>query len=253
MLLKLNSKGHDVEVLQTLLNEAKSQPHLTADGDFGPNTLAAVKYFQARHKGPDKKKLLVDGEVGYKTWWSLHKATGKPLPKPPKPWKPDVGGSVGHKICQIALHEADRGVVEHGGDNRGKDVYKYQSSTGLGGTGWPWCAAFVTWVYETAGLVLCNAAGFASVWFMEQWARKTGRWKPRVYGYVAPAGSIVIFTFSHTGIVISGGSGSDSTCEGNTSSGTAGSQSNGGGVYRRTRSHSIIKGYVVMKEILKKK
>jgi peptidoglycan hydrolase-like protein with peptidoglycan-binding domain len=249
MLLKKGSKGPKVVELQNMLNAAGSQPRLVADGDFGNNTLKSVKYFQARHKDQNGSPLTVDGEVGDRTWGALVKANGGTPPPPPKP---EQGGSVGQRICRIALGEASKGVVEVGGDNRGKDVYKYQSSTGLGGTGWPWCAAFVTWCYEQAGLVLNTSAGFASVYLMEQWARKTGRWKPRVSGYVAPAGSILIFTFSHTGIVISGGKSSDATCEGNTSSGNAGSQRNGGGVYRRTRSHSIIKGYVVMKEILKK-
>jgi len=127
----------------------------------------------------------------------------------------------------------------------------YQRATGLGGTGWPWCAAFVTWCYESAGLTLNNAAGFASVALMESWARRTGRWHGRVRGYTPPAGSIVIFTFSHTGIIVSGGDTSDITVEGNTSAGNRGSQRNGDGVYQRTRAHSIIKGYVVLDEILR--
>jgi hypothetical protein len=67
---------------------------------------------------------------------------------------------------------------------------------------------------------------------------------------VPPAGAIVIFNFSHTGIVVSGGRSSDITVEGNTSSGNRGSQRDGDGVFQRTRSHSIIKGYVVLPEIL---
>lgn len=37
------------------------------------------------------------------------------------------------------------------GSNRGARVQSYQSSTTLGGTGWPWCAAFISWVWQEAG------------------------------------------------------------------------------------------------------
>jgi hypothetical protein len=155
---------------------------------------------------------------------------------------------VGQRIVRIATHEAERGVCEHG-YNTGADVRMYQHATGLAGTGWPWCAAFVTWVYEKAGLVLSTSAGFASVWLMEQWARNTGRWHARAGSYRPPPGAIIIYTFSHTGIVVAGHAGYDNTVEGNTSSGNSGSQSNGDGVYKRVRSHSLIKGYVVMNQI----
>lgn len=45
--LKLNSSGHEVVVLQTLLiNTGKS---LSIDGDFGSKTLHQVKLFQNEH------------------------------------------------------------------------------------------------------------------------------------------------------------------------------------------------------------
>jgi peptidoglycan hydrolase-like protein with peptidoglycan-binding domain len=246
MLLKQGSKGSLVEEVQRLLNAAGAVPRLDEDGDYGPRTAGAVMAFQRTHRDDRNRALDVDGEVGDRTWWALHHASGAVQPPP----LPDKGGSLGQRVARIALGEAARGVVEVGGDNRGTDVFMYQSATGLSGTGWPWCAAFVTWCYENAGLVLRNAAGFASVALMETWARNTRRWKPRVAGYVAPVGSIVVFKFSHTGIVISGEQGHDVTVEGNTCAGFRGSQRNGGGVYQRTRRHSIIKGYVVMDEIV---
>lgn len=248
MLLKYGSTGQSVIDLQNMLNQVGAQPRLTVDGDFGQNTLDAVKYFQARHTDITGKPLLVDGEVGNKTWETLQKASGGSGKAPPPP-KPEVGGAIGKQIVRIALGEAQKGVREHG-KNTGKDVRKYQDSTGLGGTGWAWCAAFVTWCYETAGLVLRSAWGFAGVADLESWGRKTGKWKPRVAGYTPPAGAIVIFKFSHTGIVVSGGTKADITVEGNTSSGNQGSQRDGDGVFQRTRSHSIIKGYVILPEIL---
>jgi peptidoglycan hydrolase-like protein with peptidoglycan-binding domain len=50
--------GFYVRTLQAAL-------HVSVDGEFGPETLAAVKHFQAEHG------LEVDGEVGPKTWAAL--------------------------------------------------------------------------------------------------------------------------------------------------------------------------------------
>jgi hypothetical protein len=46
---------------------------------------------------------------------------------------------------QIGTSEAPRG------SNRGARVQAYQASTTLPGTGWPWCAAFICWVWQEAG------------------------------------------------------------------------------------------------------
>ena len=58
-LLKIGDRSEDVKVLQQALG-------LTADGDFGPVTKAAVVAFQK------KKKLYADGIVGRQTWAALN-------------------------------------------------------------------------------------------------------------------------------------------------------------------------------------
>jgi len=59
MLLKMNSRGKDVRLLQELLN-------IQVDGIFGAITLSAVKEFQIANN------LVPDGIVGDKTWEALN-------------------------------------------------------------------------------------------------------------------------------------------------------------------------------------
>ncbi len=71
--------GPAVVTLQTRLNVWGAK--LTVDGDFGADTLAAVKAFQTAHK------LTVDGVVGPQTWTALNAnpPTGpEPYPAPTK-------------------------------------------------------------------------------------------------------------------------------------------------------------------------
>ena len=62
MLLKLGSKGKDVEYIQYYLG-------LKVDGDFGPKTESAIKDFQKQHG------LKVDGVVGSNTWNLMKQAS----------------------------------------------------------------------------------------------------------------------------------------------------------------------------------
>ncbi len=112
----------------------------------------------------------------------------------------------------------------------------------------PWCAAFVIDVLHRCGNTLLRAVSqpFYTP-SMESWARRARRW---VAVDRAKPGDVVIFGMgknhaAHTGflerrydaqhvVVI----------EGNTSSSNAGSQNNGGGVYRRVRHHRLIRGCI---------
>lgn len=160
--------------------------------------------------------------------------------------------TVGHDIRDTAWKEAQAHVREEPPfSNTGPRILTYQRSTGLGGTRWAWCAAFDTWCNEENGIYLNNDAGFASVWFLEQWARQQGFWQPERPGYQPPPGACVIFTFSHTGIVNKKTGAALHTIEGNTSGqGLTGSQSDGGGVFARIRPFHEVKGYVVLPGIL---
>ena len=117
----------------------------------------------------------------------------------------------------------------------------------------PWCAIFVSWCFNEAGLVTKIAAqskkGFASCDAGLKWFAKKNKVIP--IGQ-AQAGDIVFFQFDkdaepdHVGIVKWNNTALKylQVIEGNTSSGSVGSQSNGDGVYLRKRSYSLIMGVV---------
>jgi peptidoglycan hydrolase-like protein with peptidoglycan-binding domain len=109
-----------------------------------------------------------------------------------------------------------------------------------------WCDMWISWVGVNAGAR--NIIGRAA-WTPAHaaWFRSQGRW-----GRTPRRGAIVFFDWpydnvhriQHVGIVESVRSdGRIVTIEGNTSSGVRGSQSNGGGVFRRVRSQSLVVGY----------
>lgn len=114
---------------------------------------------------------------------------------------------------------------------------KYGAWYGLDGN--PWCMMFVQWCFTQAGRPLPHRT--ASCSDMLSWYRKyqpervTDEPKPR---------DIIIYNFGHTGIVESVAASTITAIEGNTSPGEAGSQSNGGGVFRRKRSRALVTAYI---------
>ena len=68
--LRLGAKGEAVrEMQQRLLQAGEVLPRWGADGDFGCETLAAVRSFQRKHQ------LVVDGICGKCTWSKLEEVT----------------------------------------------------------------------------------------------------------------------------------------------------------------------------------
>jgi hypothetical protein len=101
--------------------------------------------------------------------------------------------------------------------------------------GQPWCATYVVAMFRRAGIKLPSES--ASTYYMRMGFRLRFR-----YTSTPQRGDVVFYNFSHVGILESFTATTVTCIEGNTSSG-AGSQSNGGGVFRRTRSRSLVLGY----------
>ena len=106
---------------------------------------------------------------------------------------------------------------------------------------------FVSWVYNKAGLSKTVAAstskGFASCDAGLKWFAKKDKLVP--IGQAQP-GDIAFFQFDtdaqpdHVGIVVKNRGKFLYCIEGNTSPNSKGSQSNGGGVYRKKRPYSLV-------------
>lgn len=112
----------------------------------------------------------------------------------------------------------------------------------VSGSAYPWCMAFVQWVFAQAGVPLPIKT--ASCGALMNAAKKAGQWSEKGYR----PGDVVIYDFpggaatDHTGIIEKVTLTGVVAIEGNTSE--AGSQSNGGMVCRKTRPYSLIVGAV---------
>lgn len=134
--------------------------------------------------------------------------------------------------CRI-VYLSQVGVREATGHNDGPEVEKYLKATGLG-KGYSWCASFVRWTFDQAG-VPTNITAYSPtahnsisiIWFQDKQVDE-----------VAPADVFTLWylaknRIAHTGFIDSdGGNGMVETVEGNTN---GGGSRDGDGVYKRKR------------------
>lgn len=141
------------------------------------------------------------------------------------------------KVLDIARSEI--GTKESPPDS---NVCKYSKWYPMAGS--PWCAMFVSWVLDKAGV---DGYKHAYTPAGAEMFRSRNRW---LTTGVEP-GDIAYFDFpdslhriQHVGFVETvNPDGTYSCIEGNTSAGSGGSQDNGGGVFRRVRTRSLIAGF----------
>lgn len=135
----------------------------------------------------------------------------------------------------IAQARSEIGYTESpAGSNRTKFAAEAGHANGQ-----PWCATFCVAMARRCGGQVGNESAYT----------------PSLYGSMThvsdPAvGDFAFFDFpdsthriQHVGIVVSATASTVTCVEGNTSAGSGGSQSNGGGVYERTRSRSVVVGF----------
>ena len=93
--------------------------------------------------------------------------------------------------------------------NKGSSIAKYQAATSLGGQGWPWCAGFVDWCVQKFAVQgntnINQVPRTASAFGLITWGNDNHFevFNPPVdsTGLKAQPGDIVVYEFSHTGIV----------------------------------------------------
>lgn len=173
-----------------------------------------------------------------------------------------MGVDLTQKLVDIAAAEV--GTREEGGNNRGKRIETYMQSTWLPVGPWAWCAAFTGWVLREwlklpdvrTALKLTtvdekyvmnkwrcrDAAAFG--WL--KWAKERGLY---VTDEKEPAkkGDIVVFDFSHIGIVAEDqlpGKDYIETIEGNTNGKGERDSVTGDGVWRKQRKVNLVQAYI---------
>lgn len=119
--------------------------------------------------------------------------------------------------------------------------YAQKHGAYFGTTGVPYCAMFASWVLDRVGMTPPGGP-FAYCPYGIQGGQREGR---RVGVSSGQPGDLIFFDWNadgvadHVGLIEKRINGGYQTIEGNTSRGAAGSQSNGGGVYRRARGSGV--------------
>jgi hypothetical protein len=190
--------------------------------------------------------LEVDGVAGPATWQAIADKLA-PLPKELPRVSVAKTGSLAKKLVEFAREEV--GVEEVDGTNCGPRVNAYKAATTLDpNASWPWCAAFICWLFREAmknSKHSFSRPTTASAWGFEDWARGENdsiKLQKPINNDIK-SGDIVVFTFSHIGLAISGidSSGYIQTIEGNTDG--IGSRE-GGAVLQKKRHISQIRSRI---------
>jgi lysozyme family protein len=165
--VRMDARGPEVTGIQLRL-AALGISTGGADGDFGGQTEAAVRLFQARAVDETNTPLEIDGIVGQKTWAALFGIATPQIATSAPP-----AGSLSAQALQTAATQV--GVREVPlGSNRGPRVDQYLEAVEPGLRAAPWCMAFVYWCFgrAAANLNLANpvprTAGVKRSWQMAQ-------------------------------------------------------------------------------------
>lgn len=204
-LLKVGARGPEVKELQRLLiNTGYSVGSYGADGVFGEGTESAVKKFQAANG------LSKDGIVGPATWGALYGTGGTT----------HVSGGPGVlKFVRVAeAQEFHERIVTP--DGEGDNMTPYGEWYGMNGVSW--CAIFVSWCANQAGILGSVVPRYHYCENGVNWYRSVGRYRTRQSGYIPKEGDVIFFydasksdPFYHTGIVTGYENGEVITTEGN--------------------------------------
>lgn len=259
--------GEEVRALQAATNRRLRSRGLAAlaveeDGEAGPLTLAAVRKaaWALGARLETCEKIIEDGAIPVGVQRML-RSPGRRTDeqrirgrlrvsrmRAERERRAKASGSA--RVRTVNAFVAKAGVRESpAGSNGGGIITVMQTFWGFGRV--PWCGIACGYHATKFGGVAGLRSDVAAVLAIEKHARAGrepyGRWQANPEG--ALQGSLVVIGGSgtHVGMLIEAlGNGSARTIEGNTSFGTAGSQSNGGCVAIRIRSAAEITGVATM-------
>jgi hypothetical protein len=219
-----------------LIGQRKQIWHLMQD-DPGGN--------DANHRQTRYDNLSIATKYGsaYEEWNAGHDQYGKA----PSPVRRQV--AIDHLADRVGYTESP---ADSNSDNRSDGISTSQRHTADGGT-WldnqPWCGCWCYYAAESAGLLGIDSH-MASVAQIEDYAKagqKCYRGWTTDRSRVQPGDLAIIGGYGVHVETVRGFNGANTkTYGGNTSSGSSGSQSNGGGAYARERTPSEVRGYALM-------
>lgn len=252
--LKAGAHGIDVRHLQSALNarsRARGLPTIKVDGQYGPSTDKAVARV-ARALGASESTIRVPGATIGEQRIIRWPATRNPAQRARARSRAKVAALARTTGPHAALRwaRAQIGTTEKTGRNDGPKILDWQRWVAQGATfldGAPYCGIGCANACIRHSSATANArVRWASVGFIEDDARAASNgftgWSsdPRT---ARPGDLVVLFGRGvHVELVEKRVPGGVQTIGFNTSPGTAGSQSNGGGVYRRVRPDAVVHG-----------
>lgn len=254
----------DVQTVQRLLNNYVGRlgiRRLAVDGRVGPLTIGAIERFQRQVVGFARPDGRVD--PGGRTLATLNGAPSRPSnggagagneSREAGAWRYPAGPQEGLiEVARPFLGARETGNNRMGTDPRMRAIFEADWLEPNGVTdGYAWCCAFVSLCLQR--FIAQNRDIYGHVTaprtpgvsdFRTRWAPRENCliFSPNDRTYAPHKGDVVVFTFSHIGIVDTTGSGTVTTIEGNTNG--DGSRE-GDGVYAKTRAHSIIRCFIRM-------
>jgi hypothetical protein len=244
--IQLGEKGSHVRSLQRSVNNRlesrRPSAQIEVDGEWGPRSKEACRI--AGHllgvdeagSNPGRCQLVVR-HPSERTKLELNRAEAR--------MKAEDKAAAGPSGA-LAFARTYVGKTEYPSNRGAWGLSAWQRELAGGGSwldGAPWCGIFV-WAALTKGAHVkglnsrCAAVSFI---YADAGAGRNG-WKSRhARNAGQPGDAVILFgTSTHVGLIEKRVPGGYQTIEGNTSSGNAGSQSNGGGCFRRVRPYSAV-------------
>jgi hypothetical protein len=248
--LKLGASGAEVRALQRALNQravARRLPRINVDGDLGPQTAASVLRV-GRALGAAESTLR-KVQSPHVVTVGLQRIIRWPSSRTPA----QLARAASRKRAAAKTTTGPRkaldwargalGTTEHPpGSNRGPRITTWQTTLAPWLVGAPWCGVFVGTALVYAGVKGINSR-VAAVAFIYDDAKHSRNGFAHLVEKTSgrPGDAVGLFGLStHVELIERRVPGGYVTIGGNTSPNAGGSQSNGGGVFRRTRPYSAV-------------